>query len=366
MAYSKARHKFKPEALVELNQKAVVDVMYEDDYKTFKGFRVIGNDGSKVRLPEDDKNVVKKFGTRPYRNGQPGVSGKHCMALASVFYDLLNHVSLNAKLLPVAIHEVSAACAQLKELKLTDTDLVVQDRGYHSYRMFSAIVQARANFVVRCKSKSGMQVVDDMLAGHSSDDRITTITMPEHLKDKLEYQGLAPSIKVRFVRIKLSNGSYEVLATSVLNRKKLSIDNLSEIYHMRWGSETFYGILKTRLGLENFSGYSEDAILQDFHATILLSGLETILTMDAEEHLSKQTAGYPKKVNKAVSFNAIKERAFELFMSDTIPADEASEELTRLFLTSPTLVRKDRNPPRKVHPNNKVLDWYKRRRKITA
>jgi hypothetical protein len=288
------------------------------------------------------------------------------MGMASVINDVLNRVCLDAQLLPVATHEVTAACAQLKNLQLTATDLIVQDRGYHSYRMFAAIAQANAHFVIRCKSKSGMRIADDMLAGHGSSDRITTIAMPEHLKNKPEYQGLPTSLRVRFVRVRLKDGSYEVLATSVLSRKRLSRADLKELYHLRWGIETLYGIMKTRLGLQNFSGYSEDAILQDFHATILLTGLETILTMGAEEYLSKQTGGHPKKVNKAVSFNAIKDRAFELFMSDTIPADEATEELTRLFLTNPTLVRKDRKPPRKVHPDNKVLDWYKRRRKITA
>ena len=97
--------------------------------------------------------------------------------------------------------------------------------------------------------------------------------------------------------------------------------------------------------------------------SVFLSGVESIFIEDAESTLARHKAGHPKKVNKAVSFNAIKDRAWELFTS-TAPRDQVIGELEALFLTNPTLVREDRDPPRKRHPDNKVLDFYKRKRKI--
>lgn len=372
MAYSKARRKFRHTAFIELNQTAVATTMYEDgDYQTFKGFRILACDGSRIRLPEDDPEVAEVFGSQSYANGQPGISGEHAMALASVFYDVLNRVALDARLLPVATHEVTAAISQLQDGnddsflagQLTPDDLIVQDRGYHSYRMLAALSQTKASFVVRCKRNSGMKVADDMLAGNGSSDRIATVAMPKHLADRKAYQGLPHELKLRFVRVKLKDGTIEVLVTSVLNRRKLSRSELKELYYLRWGIETFYGILKNRLGLQNFSGYSVEAIRQDFFVTVFLGGVESIFTADAGHTLAKQTGGHPKKVNKAVSFNAIKERAWELFTS-TESQDQVIAELEALFLTTPTLVRKNRKPPRKRHPDNKVLDWYKRKRKV--
>lgn len=368
MAYCKARLKFKHTALTELNQAAVVDVMYSDgDYDTFKGFRLLAGDGSKVRLPEYDDEVTETFGTMAYANGRPGVAGVHAMALASVIYDVLNRVVLSAALLPVGTYEVSAASGQLDTLRmqgnLTATDLVTLDRGYDSYRMMAAIHATGAQFLIRCKRGSGMAVANDMLAGLGPDEQITVVSLPRHLAKRKEYQGLPEKLTVRFVRIILNNGTVEVLATSVVDNTILSTDDLREIYHLRWEIETFYGILKTRLSLENFSGYSVEAIRQDFFATVFLSGMESIFIRDAEDDLARQTGGQPKKVNKAVSFNAIKYRAFELFFSKQSRA-QVLQELDVLFATSPTKVRKDRNPPRKRHPDNKVLDWYKRKRKI--
>jgi hypothetical protein len=229
--------------------------------------------------------------------------------------------------------------------------------------MMATVAQTGVRFLIRCKKGSGMRVVDDMLAGKGSNDRIETISMPEHLGKREEYQGLPVTLTVRFVRVKLSSGTHEVLATSVLSRAALTRADLKELYRLRWGIETFYGILKTRLVLENFSGYSAEAIRQDFYAMVLLTGLESILTRDAETALCEQRGEYPRKVNKAVSFNAIKERAFELFFGND-PVDDATAELTRLFMTSPTLIRKDRKPPRKRHPDNKVLAFWKRQRKM--
>ena len=52
-AFTKARAKLKHTAFIELNREAVVGVCYgEGDYKRYKGFRVLGIDGSKLLLPD--------------------------------------------------------------------------------------------------------------------------------------------------------------------------------------------------------------------------------------------------------------------------------------------------------------------------
>ena len=230
----------------------------------------------------------------------------------------------------------------------------------------AAIAQTGAHFLIRCKQGSGMRIADAMLRGEGPDEQVTTIYLSAHLAKRQEYHGLPAELPVRFVRVILDNGTVEVLATSVLDDKQLTRDDLRAVYYLRWGIETFYGICKTRLSLENFSGYSVEAIKQDFFATVFLCGVETILTADAEETLAGQRGGKPKKVNKATSFNTIKEQAFTLFYDKARPNEQRLERLTQLFLTSPTVIRKDRNPPRKRHPDNKVLDWYRRYRKTAC
>jgi hypothetical protein len=160
----------------------------------------------------------------------------------------------------------------------------------------------------------------------------------------------------------LNTGDWEVLVTSLLDETLYPTKDFLDLYHRRWGIETFYGVLKTRLGLENFTGRGTEAVRQDFHATIYLSGLESILTGTAQARLDEKKTRHPQQVNQAVAFHAIKDRALELLLSD-LDTETLCQRLTEVFLTNPTLKRKDRNPPRKKSSARGLLNFHKRQKK---
>jgi len=71
------------------------------------------------------------------------------------------------------------------------------------------------------------------------------------------------------VTVRLSTGELEILVTSLLDEEGYPTAAFKEIYNLRWGVETLYDVVKNRLSLENFSGKTAHAVLQDFHALIL-------------------------------------------------------------------------------------------------
>lgn len=111
-------------------------------------------------------------------------------------------------------------------------------------------------------------------------------------------------------------------------------------------------MLKTRLTLENFTGLGVEAVKQDFYATLHLSGLESVLTGLAQEILDSKETRYPQKVNRAVSFNAIKTQAFALLMNGMASdrMDRMPEKLTALFFTKSLPETKKEESPVKKHP----------------
>ena len=128
--------------------------------------------------------------------------------------------------------------------------------------------------------------------------------------------------------------------------------------------KTSYGTIKGRLALENFSGKSVEAVKQDFYATVFISGLESILILDAQGHLDSKTSNkYPQAVNKAVSFNAIKNNLIELFYKEDNVAT-ILEKLTLLFMTKPECRRKGRIVPRTKAKVKDLLNYHKRKKKI--
>lgn len=66
-------------------------------------------------------------------------------------------------------------------------------------------------------------------------------------------------LSVRVLRIKLSTGEYEYLLTNLVD-PSFTISMFKELYSLRWGIEGKYGQMKSRLQLENFSGYCEESI----------------------------------------------------------------------------------------------------------
>ena len=179
-------------------------------------------------------------------------------------------------------------------------------------------------------------------------------------------------MEIRFVRVVLDNGEIEVLATSVLEHEILQTDDFKELYHQRWGIETYYDILKNRLSLENFTGLSALAVKQDFYATIFISNYESVLVSEANEQLEEKTEmnnnKYPQKVNKSISFNTIKNNCFELLYSDK-DIETTLNQMEKLFLTNPVTIRKGRSSPRnnrlkdKTVMTKRALQFQKRRKK---
>jgi len=374
-AFTQARSHLSYTAFIGLNQRAVVNVVYEDeDYKRYKGkFRLLSIDGSKVILPNEE-DIRKEFGAISYTNGKDDqIVGSKPQATASVIYDVLNHVATDSILGHPRAYEVDLAERHLS--RTSENDLILTDRNYTSYRYLGRMIMRGRDFVGRCSKKS-FGTVREMFEGKGEDSRIVRLK-PSDMKEA-EEAGLPTEITVRFIRVILDTGETEVLVTSLLNEVLYPTEDFKALYNMRWGVETFYGVLKTRLALENFTGKTAESVKQDFYATIYMTGLESVLTREVNEKLEKKTCqphrngdketeerihNHQYKVNKAVSFNAIKNHVFDLFYPEN-RNDVILEKLENMFGMNKTCVRKDRKTERKKHSSNRLLNYHKRVKKI--
>lgn len=72
-------------------------------------------------------------------------------------------------------------------------------------------------------------------------------------------------LPVRIVRFKISDDSYEVIATN-LSEDLFSSDDLKMLYSMRWGIETSFRDLKYTVGLRYFHAF----LFLDFISLMIL------------------------------------------------------------------------------------------------
>ncbi|MDQ7068347.1 MAG: hypothetical protein Q9M40_10475 [Sulfurimonas sp.] len=95
--------------------------------------------------------------------------------------------------------------------------------------------------------------------------------------------------------------------------------------------------------MKTLRGQTALAVKQDFFATIFLTNYESMMTYDMNEELKETTKDnkYIQKINKAVSFNLIKHKVFDLLYLDN-PLDEMLEQMEKLFLTNTIVIRPDR------------------------
>ena len=363
-AYSQARRHLSHTAFIELNQKAIVEVSYRDEgYQRYWGYRLLGIDGSKAILPESE-SIAQEFGQIKQTSGQKGgqVRGYYSYGLASVLYDVLNDIALDSVLAHSRAYEVDLAEGHLAHTQADD--LVLCDRNYPSYRWLATLIKQQRHFVIRC-SRSSFATARAMFNGTGADSQIVTLKPPYDQRADIRQRQLPSQITVRFVRLPLANGDIEILVTDLLDEVRYPTAEFGPLYHLRWGVETFYGRLKTRLLLENFSGYSAEAVKQDFFATIFITGLESLLTDTATTRLQLRSAQthHLYQVNRAVSFNTLKNHVLDLFETEP-DLDTLFDKLTALFLTDPSCSRPNRSVPRRKRSDRLLLNFHRRKKKI--
>lgn len=287
-AFTQSRQKLLYTAFIELNEKAIVEIYYKDEkYQKYKGFRLISIDGSKVILPNNEE-IKKFFGNIKIANQLETTEGEYPVALASVLYDVMNNIAIDSILGHAKAYEVDLAIEHLTNYSKAN-DLLIFDRNYPSYRFLAFLVHENTHFLGRCSRNSFNQA--RMMFGNNDIESQVVTLRPHHSKKKqIEELGLPMEITVRFVRVVLDTGEVEVLVTSLLDENLYPTEDFKELYHLRWGIETYYGTIKGRLSLENFTGKSVETVLQDFYSTIFISNFESILTEDAQQELDKKNA----------------------------------------------------------------------------
>lgn len=347
-AWTQGRAKLRHTAFIELNQRAVVEIVYggqtDFEVRRWQGWRVVAIDSSLLRLPQESA-MGEEFGWVNCRN-QSGQTGRYPQSRLSAAYDVLNRIALEIRLVNWRIGERRCAMEHLAALR--EGDLTLTDRGYASYEWFAQQIQAGQPFVCRCE-RNTFEAVQQLFAANQSGRSLGVKLRPSHSRAKvIKAAGLPEQITIRLVSLRLSSGELEVLATSLLDEAGYPTESFLELYHQRWGVESFFGVLKGRLSLENFSGRTVEAIRQEVHATVFLSNLETVITRPAQQRLKQKDSErtFPAQVNHAVAFHAIKSQVIDLLMSRK-PIAEVLQNLEAKFLQDPVSVRKGRKPPRK-------------------
>ena len=287
-AFSKARSHMDHTGFEELFRSMVeFDNMSEELClcEELEGYIVVAVDGTKVSLPN-----LAEFRGRYFTTGAGATSPT---ALASTCVSVTDGRVLDA-VWSEKCDERKCAEHHMETLERYFGDggttvMLLMDRGYPSSAFISLIYEHGFAFLMRCKDGMNKDV-----AG-----------LPEDYDGTVEFEGRS----VRCVRFHLPSGQLETLLTSDM---EMGVEDLKNLYFKRWVAEEKYLTLKKRLELENFTGKTENSVLQDFWATLCADYYLWMFEVEANEQIredrKEKDNKYEYMMNRSMFVCTLKEK----------------------------------------------------------
>lgn len=192
--------------------------------------------------------------------------------------------------------------------------ILLADRGYESYNLFTHIEERLFDYVVRIKDSVSTGILSGIALPEEGEFDITrdlVITRRstglaavnrkkyKHLSKGVRFDFIENSkapdyeIQIRFVRFKLEGGEYEVLAAS-LSADEFPADGLKGIYRLRWDIETSCRLSKWGLGMVSFHSKKAENIKQEVYADLIMYNFTMYICADIEVEPGKKR---PRQTN---------------------------------------------------------------------
>ena len=363
-SFSEARQKLSPVAFELLNDEFIRGFYADDNYKTYKGFRLLAIDGCVMEVP-NTKETQLHYGFL----SNSDKSYKVARALTSHLVDVENKLAVSTTMGRYDTSERNLAKINIEKMIALGAphsrDLILFDRGYPSAAFILYLLSQGVHFLMRVSSGFYKEVV-----GTSTQDETVQITITKERAKELKAQGTpipkGTILTLRVLKVTLSTGETEILITDV-KADQLSQEDGKSLYFKRWGIETRFNELKHQFEIENFSGETPTVIEQDFYATTLLSNMASLIEQDAQEEMQERNANktlkYDEyKINHNILVGKLKNRLVEILLEeDNEKKDAMYHRLITELKCNIVPVIKGRSFPRKKQ--NKANKYAKTKRR---
>lgn len=297
-AFSKRRQEIKPEAILELIQDTVNTFYHEAPLRNWHGYQLMAIDGTRLNLPCTEE-------LRAIFGEQVSQGPSQVQMLCSTMYDVLNDFAVDIYLGGCKDSERDHAAILLQRFQVLPPEqtIILMDRGYPSAALLDLLDSLHFKYLIRYSEEfaCNMQI--------TGDDCVV-----EHKFAKLDH-----ILKLRAVSVDIGNTT-EHLLTNLFD-SELDKSAFKELYRQRWGIETGYDILKNVLEIENFSGVTATAVMQDCYASVFLYNLAGVIAADCKGSIeakhNKPTNMYTYKLSLKAVILELREHVVEMILADS-------------------------------------------------
>ena len=343
-AFCKARKKFSHTAFKALNA-CLTDTFYDSSQvRKWHGHRLLAVDGSVTSIPGTPE-LLEYFGKARKHSTKPAVR-------ISQLYDVQNKLSIDLQIDP---HTTGERDQAVKHLEYTEKDdLILYDRGYPAVWLFILHQMKSVDFCARATVDSSNILKAFLCSGKNED----TVLFPcvEKSRRRCKKEGLPTSpIKIRLIRVVLPSGQIEILMTSLLDKDTYPYEVFKDLYHQRWGIEEDYKLMKSRLVIENFSGVSVEAVLQDIHAKVLTKNIAAVAIFEADiiKDIKYKHRKHQYKINVIYTLSQLKDNIVRFLLCTAPP------NLSELLIIKISTVVDAYRQNRRFSREQKHANWRK-------
>lgn len=279
-ALSKARSKFNHTPFLKLFI-AVRNALYGESNRPYlerfeDKYYLIAIDGSELALPNIPK-LREKFGGTGSKASSP-------TARISAAYDVLNDYLIDADITPLSTDERTHAFRHIDAVeKIIDPTQILYlfDRGYPSEELIRRLSN-QSHYLMRVRAKFNRKIDQLPLGSY-------VITM-------------YGDIRVRVFKFTLPSGEIEMLISNLFD---LPDEEFKPLYFKRWRIEIKYDVVKNKLELPNFNGFTENIILQDFWISMYMLNIAAVAKHEADAKIQAERADKDNDYEYQANVNTI-------------------------------------------------------------
>ena len=326
-----------------------------DEQNLYKGFRLLAVDGSDLHVPSNRKE------TESFYQNSKGYKPFNLLHL-NVLYDLRRNIYTDAIVQPIKYrNEHKAFVTMIDRDDLSIPTIYIADRGYESYNNIAHVMEKGQKFLIRVKDVDRFGIVSklplpdneefdvsvsvELTRSQTKDTKNSNLkfishTSPFDFLPKTSRKSIfVPPYHMTFrvIRFKLTDDKYEVLITN-LSQEEFTVDELKNIYAMRWGIETSFRNLKYSLSLMLFHSKKTEYILQEIFARLTMYNFSQLIISHIIVKQKKRKHSY--RINFAVSVHICR----NFFLKNISPP-----KIEALLLRHLLPIRQGLANPRKAH-----------------
>ncbi len=277
----------------KISSQAFKDIFYNfndlcNDRKTFKGYKLFAVDGTDIdifRNPDSECFISTKLFPKGY-----------CKLHVNALFDVLNKTFVDAFLQPrTKSDERIALTKMLKQREFKEKSIIITDRGYESYNIFAHLLNTNnVDFLCRIKQgEGGLRDIKNLPMKELDIDFCPEITTTQTNEDRLnnrifiqtrskngkinspktrvgQWDFPSPyTLNLRVVRFEIKPNNYYTVVTS-LSRELFSIQDIKELYRLRWEIETSFRNIKYVIGLIHLHSKKEEFIAQEIYGALTI------------------------------------------------------------------------------------------------